>query len=238
VDEINIDGIAFTKYGMLYIEEFELGVIADLHLGYEDVMATKGLFLPKIQKELILRRLDDIYTHYAPSNLLINGDFKHEFSKNMPQEWKEIEEVLDYITSMSKVIVVRGNHDNFLKSILKRRGLNLHDNYKIGDFYFVHGHKDFDIKGITVIGHEHPSVTLRDEIFATLKIPCFLYTPDLIVLPAMSIYAAGTDITRTDYISPILIKNRRDFEVFAVDLDVGVLPAGKLSSLLIHSGDY
>ncbi len=238
MEEVHLGSITLTKYGMLYLEDYETAVISDLHLGYEDVMASQGLFLPRIQKRVILSLLEEIFSRYSPRQLVINGDFKHEFSRNMPQEWDEIEEVLEYITSQAEIIVVRGNHDNFLRGILRKRNIELVDSYTLGPYNFVHGHRDVDLKGITIIGHEHPSVSLRDEIYATVKIPCFLYSPDLIVLPAISIYASGTDITKSDFLSPILRKNKRDFEVFGIDETLGILPLGRLSSLLAPSGDY
>ena len=230
MDEINLGDVTLTKYGMLYIEDYELAVMADFHIGYEEVMANHGVFLPKIQKQYILSLLDDVYTKYEPKTLLINGDFKHEFSKNMPQEWDELDEVIDFIADRSNIIIVRGNHDNYLRLVLRKHGLDIMYSYSIGNYFFVHGHRDVKIKGITVIGHEHPSVTLRDEIFATAKIPCFLYSKDIIVLPAVSIYATGTDITKNDFISPILRENRRDFEIFGIEDGISVIPMGNISS--------
>ena len=234
MDEINIGGITLTRYFMLYIEEYELAVMADFHLGYEDVMASQGLFLPKIQGDYIMKLLDKIYEKYEPKIFVVDGDLKHEFSRNMPQEWREIEEVVDYLSDRSELVVIRGNHDNFLKSILKRRGIELREGFKRGRYRFLHGHKYHEPSDdeITIIGHEHPSVTLRDEVFATVKVPCFLYSQNLIVLPAVSIYASGTDVTKSDYISPILQKHRFDFRVFGIDEKMGVFPLGKLSFLL------
>ncbi len=234
MDEIYIGDIILTKYFMLYIEDYGLAAMADFHLGYEDVMAQKGLFLPRIQKNYIMKIIDKIYEKYSPKKFLIDGDLKHEFSRNMPQEWDEIEEVIDYISDRSELIVVRGNHDNFLKSILRRRGIELRDEYKIGKFLFIHGHINHEIFGTTVIGHEHPSITLRDEIGTYIKLPCFLYSNDLIVLPAVSIYASGTDITKNEFISPILKKYRKSMKIFGIDENEGIIPLGDMENI-IHS---
>ncbi len=234
MDEISIGDVTLTKYAMLYIEDYELAVVADLHIGYEDVMASQGLFLPKFQKKHILKVLNDIYEKYAPKTLVVNGDFKHEFSRNMAQEWKEVEEVLDFMISNGNVVVIRGNHDNFLSAILRKKGIILRDSFSIGKFRFAHGHLDVSIEGTTIIGHEHPGITLRDELSATLKLPCFLYSEDLIVIPALSIYAFGTDLSKKEFISPILRKNKRDFEVFGIDEKMGIVPLGRLTRLL-HS---
>ena len=232
MDEICIDDITLTKYFMLYIEEYELAVMADFHLGYEDVMAQKGLFLPRIQRNYIMKMLENIYDKYSPKKFLIDGDLKHEFSRNMPQEWNEIEEVIDYISDRCELLVVRGNHDNFLKSILIRRGIELKEEYRIGKFLFIHGHKDYEIQGTTVIGHEHPSITLRDEIGSYIKLPCFLYSNELIVLPAVSIYASGTDITKNEFISPILKRYRKNMKIFAIDENEGILPVGDMDDII------
>ncbi len=232
MDEINLGNVTLTKYFMLYIEEYELAVMADFHIGYEDVMASQGLFLPKIQKRYILEILDKIYQRYDPRVFVVDGDLKHEFSRNMPQEWSEIEEIIDYLVDRSELIIIRGNHDNFLRSILKRKGIELRKEFRVGNYVFVHGHESYSWDGTLIIGHEHPSVTLRDEVFATLKLPCFLYSSDLIVLPAVSLYASGTDITKSDFISPVIKSNPRDFEVFAIEEKMGLVPIGKLSSLL------
>lgn len=232
MEEINLGDITLTRYFALYLEDYETVVMADFHLGYEDVMAQKGVFLPKLQYPYIMDLLERIFERYDPQSFIIDGDLKHEFSRNMPQEWREIENVIDFIRDRSKLIVIRGNHDNFLKSILRRRDVPLVDSFVRGNYVFVHGHRDVKIPEgkILVMGHEHPSITLRDEVYASTKYPCFLLTDRLIVLPAASLYAYGTDITRNNYISPILQNSPFDFEIFAIDEKEGIVGLGKMSS--------
>ncbi len=234
MDEITLGNITLTRYFMLYLEEYETAVMADFHLGYEDVMAQKGLFLPKLQYGYIVNIVNTVLEKYSPKRFIINGDLKHEFSRNMPQEWGEIEDMLNLLTEHTEVVIIRGNHDNFLRSILRKRGLKLHEKYTLGKFVFVHGHRDIDIPGdkVLIIAHEHPSVTLRDEVLATLKLPCFLYSPRIIVLPALSLYALGTDITKNEFISPLLTKNPAKFEVYGIDEKRGLFYLGSMNALL------
>ncbi len=226
MEEITVGDLTFSRYFMLYLEDYDTGVMADFHLGYEDVMAQKGLFLPKLQYSYIMNLLATIFEKYDPKRMIINGDLKHEFSRNMPQEWREIEEVVDFIIDRSELIVVRGNHDNFLRAILRRRGVELKEHYRLGKYLFVHGHREIQLSenSMLIMAHEHPSITLRDEIYATVKYPCFLYSPQIIVLPAVSLYAAGTDISKNDYISPILRNANVEFEIFAIDEKEGIIP--------------
>ncbi len=228
MEEINLGEITLTRYFMLYLEDYDTAVMADFHLGYEEVMAHKGVFLPHLQYPYIMELLDKIFEKYGPRRLLIDGDLKHEFSRNMPQEWREIEDVVDFIVGRSELIVVRGNHDNFLRSILGRKNVEFRDSYTLGRYFFVHGHKKVELPAgkVLIMAHEHPSITLRDEVYATYKLPCFLHAPNLIVLPAVSLYAAGTDITRNEFISPILRNSRVNFDVFAIDEKDGIIALG------------
>jgi putative SbcD/Mre11-related phosphoesterase len=235
VEEINLGDLTLSRYFMLYLEEYDTAVMADFHLGYEDVMAQKGIFLPKLQYPYILDLLDKIFEKYEPRKVIIDGDLKHEFSRNMPQEWEEIESIIDFFLDRSELVVVRGNHDNFLKGILRRRGIEMHEFYTMGPYIFAHGHKDIDLPEdrMLIMAHEHPSITLRDEVYATIKLPCFLYSKKIIVLPAVSLYAAGTDITRNDFISPILKKRSVNFEVFGIDEKDGIIPLGTSKGKII-----
>ncbi len=228
MEEINLGEYTLTRYLMLYIEEYETAVMADFHLGFEDVMAQQGLFLPKLQYPQIMDTLEKVIEKYAPTRLVVNGDLKHEFSKNMPQEWREIEEMVDFISDRTQLVVIRGNHDNFLGSILKRRGIPFLNSFSIGKFLMVHGHRKVEIPEgkVLIMGHEHPSITVRDEVMASTKLPCFLISDSIIVLPAVSIYALGTDVSKSDFISPILRERRERFRVYAVGED-SIIPLDK-----------
>ena len=232
MDEITLGEITLTRYFMLYLEDYETAVMADFHLGYEDVMAQKGLFLPKLQYTYIIKLLERIMEKYSPKRFIINGDLKHEFSRNMPQEWREIEDMVDFLRDRGELVVIRGNHDNFLRTILKKKGLKLHEKFFLGKFIFVHGHRMLEIPKdrVLIIAHEHPSITLRDEIFATYKLPCYLYSPHLIVLPAVSLYAGGTDISKNEFISPVLQNYFQDFRVYGIDEHRGLVFLGSLKN--------
>ena len=52
-------GIWASRYGSLYIEEIEALVVADLHLGFEGIMAEKGIFIPKVQFGEIMKRVEE-----------------------------------------------------------------------------------------------------------------------------------------------------------------------------------
>jgi putative SbcD/Mre11-related phosphoesterase len=225
-------GLRISRHHALFVEDQSLLVVADLHLGYEGALLEQGVSIPRFQKNVMLERLKRLLERYSPDRILINGDFKHEFSKNLTQEWEEVTEVLDFAVSQAEVKLLRGNHDNFLKTILAKKGLDLSSTSNADRLTFAHGHEDISWEDKLVIGHEHPSLGLRDRIGATAKLPCFLVTPSVIVLPAFSPLALGTDVTTLRFISPPLRSVPMEKgRVYAVEEKTGLLDFGMLEEI-------
>jgi len=217
--EVEIDGIVISSLYAVYLPEHEIAIISDLHIGYEGVLQREGVMMPKYQKEILKKRIKRIIDRYEPSLLVINGDFKHEFGKNLRQEWNEVMELLEFIKNQTNVVLVRGNHDNFLKTIASKAGVRVVESFDVGDIKIFHGHKDMGGKR-RIIGHEHPSISLRDKVGAVVKLPCFLVGETIVVMPAISPLATGTDVTnatKDEYLSPVLQKEDVDsFEIYAI----------------------
>lgn len=232
MDEIRVEDFVITKYYSIYFPRNKTAVFSDLHIGFEEVMAEKGLLLPKLQKRRIVEIIDKVYQYYDVDRVLIDGDFKHEFSRNVKQEWDEIEEIIKYIIKRSELVVVRGNHDNYLQTILSKYGIQMHRSYIMGDYFFVHGDKIVDFKGHLIIGHEHPSIKIRDSVGSIVSMPVFLHGDFITVLPSPSIYSSGSDILNGDILSPIL-KNINIYSLNAYSLDdkLGIIDLGKISEI-------
>jgi len=237
LDSLRIqDNVEILQEKALFLREERLVVIADLHLGYEGVLQRKGISIPRKQKLVILEMLKQITDRYSPKTIVVNGDLKHNFSKNLDEEWLEVKEVLKFIDEQTKLIVVKGNHDNFLASILRDMDIELRKSYRVGRFILTHGHMDVKTRGKIVIGHEHPALKLRDEIGAIISLPAFLIGDDIIVLPAFSPLALGVDLSSYPYLSPILNSRRIDnAKVIGIDENEGLLDFGPVSKLKGHN---
>ena len=217
--ELNLDGVIISNLYTAYLPKRKIAIISDLHIGYEGVLQREGVMIPKYQKNIIIKRIEKIIEKFDPELLIINGDFKHEFGKNLRQEWNEAKEILKYVKSKTNVLLIRGNHDNFLKTIASKLDVRILESYEIDGIKIFHGHKDLNGKK-KIIGHEHPSISLRDRVGAIIKLPCFMISKSTIVLPALSPLATGTDITsasKEEYLSPVLKKeNINEFEIYAI----------------------
>jgi len=210
-------------------------VVADLHIGYESSLEAEGVHIPRIQTAAIRDGLLNIIDRLSPDRLVVLGDLKHEFGRNLGQETRDVRSVLDAVRDRVEVVLVKGNHDNFLESIVSRIEVPVVPEYCAAGVDMVHGHKECGRRPL-VIAHEHPSVRLFDSVGAFIKLPCFalLRKERLLVMPAFGPLTSGTDLTRAtanDRLSPMLKgRDMSGAEIFACS-EIGLLPLGRLSSL-------
>lgn len=221
-------------------------VISDLHLGYEVAMTERGVFLPKVQYEkeiALLKRLSE----FKFKTLVLNGDIKYEFSETSYHEYKEVLNFFDYIqTKFKNVIITKGNHDTFITRITKKFQFEVVDEIKINKYLVAHGHilpkSFFDKEWDTIIiGHEHPSIALFDELGVKDKLECFLYGNlvdgrNIVILPAFSYVSTGSEVNllpKEELLSPILreFTSVDDLKVLTIDEEIGPLYFGKLGNL-------
>src|SRR3989344_8312542 len=150
-------------------------VIGDLHIGYDEQFHGKAIF-PGSQLEEIIKKLKDVFKYLKKDKIKITkiillGDVKHDFGKITNIEWRETLQFFDFlkdnIEDKSRVIVIKGNHDNILKPILEKRDIKLVDYLKIKidgkRWCFLHGNKMFEQcldSNYLVFGHLHPAITL------------------------------------------------------------------------------
>lgn len=236
MDEMEVfDGVRITSDLCLHLPEERTLVVADLHLGYETALEAQGIHIPRVQTRTIKEALVRAIDRHRAERVVLLGDVKHEFSRNMGQEIRDVRSVLDSISEMVNIIIVKGNHDNFIENIVSRTQIPVVNKYELMGVTFVHGHQPCEDRPL-VIGHEHPSVKIVDSVGAYLKLPCHLVLRQemIVVIPAFSPLAAGTDITgvpRSEYLSPILASSDvMNAEVYACS-DIGLIPLGRNSSL-------
>lgn len=206
--------ISYHYFGGIFISELKALVISDIHLGYEQSLRNAGNFLPNLQIEELKKRLESMILKFKPQKIIICGDVKHNFSKNTIQELVELKNFFTFFEKLGlKLILIEGNHDKFLKTITSKHGFQVYEFYEEGKYVFVHGDKDFPLeKGKTLImGHEHPAISLKDEIGVNHTFKCFLEIESnyskIIVLPAFSTLFPGSDVMRQNhFMSPILRK--------------------------------
>jgi hypothetical protein len=223
----------------LYLEKQKILVIADSHIGYEEALNKQGIMIPRLQYKELIKNLEPVFDQVKPELIVMLGDIKHEFGTISRQEWRDTLNLLDYLMSKSdKVVLIKGNHDTILGPLADKKGLAVRDSFFIDNILFCHGHKLPDEKSESlqksktiIIGHEHPTISLRDGPRIE-KYKCFLLgkfrKKNLIVMPSFSFVTEGTDVLQEKLLSP-LIQNIYDFKAFVVGDKV--YKFGKISRL-------
>src|SRR2546422_134288 len=140
-------GVEATRDFALFLRDERALVISDLHLGFEGALAEQGVSIPRFQRRVVLERLGKMLDRGKAEKVVIAGDFKHEFSKNLVDEWVEVKQVLRFLKDRVTPVLVRGNHDNYLSTILNRtpiddaRVIGVDENEGLLDFGDVEGLK-------------------------------------------------------------------------------------------------
>ncbi|MEM1618859.1 MAG: metallophosphoesterase [Desulfurococcaceae archaeon] len=230
-DEVDLYMVVGTPF--LYVKRNYTLVMADLHLGFEEA-ASRGLsytarrgqsayaavFLPRIQLKRALSLFNTVVDSLNIKRVIVNGDLKHAFDRLLKQEREEVTAFVKHLREkgVEEIVVVRGNHDNFVKPLLRRLDVELVNGISTivdgKSILFIHGHEVLDAKehDIIVIGHEHPSL----RCFDVYRFPCFIKIPlpgekTLVVMPATGPYHPGIVVTPNpmDYLSP-LIRSLKD----------------------------
>lgn len=211
----------------LWLPREKILIIADLHIGYEEDLNSQGILIPRTQFRDMKKEIEIVLNDLKPKTIVVNGDLKHEFGKISSQEWHETLEILEILMKNSDVILIRGNHDNMLEPIIKKRGLELRQFYCIGKggICILHGDKipvndEVHKAKILIIGHEHPSISLREGMKIE-KYKCFLlgswHGKKLIIMPSFFPYIEGFDIRNENRISVMLKQKSIDsFKIFII----------------------
>jgi putative SbcD/Mre11-related phosphoesterase len=202
----------------LYLKKQKILVIADLHIGFEDMLNREGFLIPRHQLKDIIAKLDKIFLRCKPKTIIINGDLKHEFGNISEQEWRDVLNIVDYLSERGKLSIIKGNHDTILGPISKKREIELAEKFETDDYCITHGDRIVETKKKTIIiGHEHPAITLKED-GRVEKYKCFLKGKfrgkNLIVMPSMNTVTEGTDVADNNLLSPYLKQNLGNFSVF------------------------
>ncbi|MDR0508616.1 MAG: metallophosphoesterase [Candidatus Methanoplasma sp.] len=224
-----------TNDRCLILDDGPTAVLGDLHLGYESALEEEGMYIPRMNTESIRDALNNVLLEYEPKRIVLLGDIKHDFKRSKRDAKAEVKKIAELLMEATDVIVVKGNHDNFLQNILSEIGLMAVNYVDIGGFRMEHGHADSKVRPV-IIGHEHPSVRIPGAMSGGMKIHCFVHQrkDGVIVLPPFSPFSAGNDLMPDGkcIMAPALSSSDYpDADIYGVS-EVGVMRLGKLKDVI------
>ena len=207
-------------------------VIADLHIGVESHLRSKGYHLVSRTGEMLKAIVDS--ADDCIDRLAVLGDVKDSVPGTSKQEYSEIPDFFEKLFERFDVIdVVKGNHDVGIEGFLPGR-VKVHPatGMRLGDVGMVHGHrwpsKDVMACRTLVMAHNHPAVMFVDGVGKITTEPCWIrgrfsavsddVYPSLpesfIVIPAFNRMLGGSPMNSagTEPIGPILGSGLVDFD--------------------------
>jgi hypothetical protein len=217
-----------------YLEREKAVVVSDPHIGAESALQAQGLSLPRFQAGILRRSFGAMIDDLAPERFILNGDLKHDFARLSFQEFKEIKEMVKFLRERGlEVDFIRGNHDNYLIGLARKLDVPIATRLELETAVLAHGDEPEPLGSkVVVIGHEHPAVRLRDAVGASVKVPCFVHSPRIVVLPAVSPLAGGTDVTdQGEFFAPPLKEERVEDLMVTAAGEGELLPLGRLADL-------
>lgn len=209
-------------YGLPALTVDNTLVIADLHIGVESHLRSKGFHL--------VSRTDDMYDEILSSagdcnKLVVLGDVKNSVPGSSKQEYTEIPEFFVRLTEVfNKVTIVRGNHDTNIEEYLPPEVDVAPATGMIrGDVGYIHGHTwpSNEVMGCKtlIMAHNHPAMAFVDGVRKQMTEPCWLrgkfisgggryiqYPESFVMVPAFNRLLGGSPVNgeNADFLGPLM----------------------------------
>ncbi len=157
-----------TDYPATFISDKKILIISDLDIGIEYDLSQAGIRIHK-QIEKFKETLDKLIDLTKAKTLVILGDVKHKVPGASIQELWDIPKFLEYLSTKVKVLITKGNHDDYLETLVPAE-VNLYSSRgtKIDKYGFFHGHawpsKKLMKCDYLFMGHIQPSIEFKDKL--------------------------------------------------------------------------
>ena len=196
--EIQLAGqnVHLMPEGAVWWPEESTLLVADLHLGKDQVFRRHGLAVPASVLDGELERLDQLLTRRPAERLIVLGDLVHappEPGEDWPDviaRWRDQHAGVD-------VGVVLGNHDRALAHWLAEwRIEDLGASHVVSHLELIH-ETDLGTPRPGLSGHLHPVARLRagpDQV----RLPVFAHRHEHLILPAFGRFTGGSDLGRDE----------------------------------------
>jgi DNA ligase-associated metallophosphoesterase len=175
-----------------YWPRTQMLIVADIHFGKAASFRALGVPVPGGTTSANLAALDELLALYPVQHILFLGDFLHAKAAHAPATlaamlaWRRRHPHL-------LLTLVRGNHDVHAGDPPPQLDIAMVDEpYVVAPFAFCH-HPDVLSAAYVMAGHVHPVYRLRAG-WESLLLPCFLASPQRMVLPSFGAFTGGHPI--------------------------------------------
>ncbi|AOG21866.1 calcineurin-like phosphoesterase family protein [Acidovorax sp. RAC01] len=174
-------------------------LVADVHFGKAATFRRAGQPVPHGTTGDNLARLDALLRATGAQHLVFLGDFLHARSGAADALWQQLQPWREQHAAV-RMTLVRGNHDAHAGDPPAAMGIELANEpwAPVDGIPVLACHHPQKADGATVLaGHLHPTVTLRGMARDRLRLPCFAWSPGLLVLPAFGAFTGTSSVPLT-----------------------------------------
>jgi len=229
-------------------------VIADLHIGVESHLGSKGFHLPSrtsVMKDDLLKIADDA------TRLIVLGDVKDSVPGSTKQEYREIPDFFQAMLERFDIVdVIIGNHDTQIEDFLPKH-VNVHPAFglRIGDVGLVHGHtwpsSDVMSCRTLITAHNHPTVMFRDGVGKRTTEPCWFraafndaesdypeHPEEMIIIPSFNRLLGGSpvNVQEEKFLGPLMNSSMIDIDRAQIFLLDGIC-LGRRKDIMVRGRD-
>ena len=189
-----LPGLVAHRSGALWIPESQTALVADLHLGYSWAQRRRGELGP-LADERTRQKLFAAIDELRPREIVFLGDIVHA-PRPCAAEREWIEQTVTELSRRAALTAVRGNHDRAFAREFSHLPITVEPLWSNGGVIAIHGDRlDLPLPepraATLVLGHIHPSLSIKDASGAGRKLPVFVASPRALLLPAFSPFAGG-----------------------------------------------
>jgi uncharacterized protein len=197
--EIELKGqsfVLFPERAAFWHEQSAL-LIADPHWGKAATFRAGGIPVPSGTTTDAVKRLSSLVERTNAGRIFFLGDLLHAESGRSRSmfaslsQWRSANADID-------VVLVRGNHDKRAGDPPGELGFSCVDApYVIGPFVLAHYPLPSEA-GYVIGGHVHPGVRLYGSGRQRERLPCFVFSPQVGILPAFGDFTGLGDVEPGD----------------------------------------
>ncbi len=213
-------------------------VVTDIHIGFENSMASNEIFIGKNSTvNESIEELSIIIDEQKPDSVILLGDIKSSIKNISRNEWDDVPLFFKKIREKCDVVLIPGNHDaNIQKLVPENISMISSTGMVEENILLTHGHtmpsENFSYVDKIIMGHLHPVFFQEDSIMNGQRVWVSIKTEkenifpnksgeiEITIIPSFNRYFYATH--RKQYkksISPIINKIKEISRARIITLD-------------------
>ncbi|TCK83596.1 ligase-associated DNA damage response endonuclease PdeM [Albibacterium bauzanense] len=166
----------------IYLVQYKILVIADMHLGKLLHFRKKGIFAPSISINEDLETMQSLIEEYKPDEVVFLGDLFHsELNSDSDYFLKKIA-LFPHI----RFTLTKGNHDIIPEEFFNNAQIDIIQERILEDKITLRHQLPVNLEpdSFYIIGHVHPGYVVQRKARQTFRLPCFYQSGNVFILPA------------------------------------------------------